>query len=74
MREPYRRKGFGSMLLTAVAKQAVKMGYGRVEWVVLDWNANAIKFYEQMGAQILQEWRVCRLTGDALQAFDNVNI
>ncbi|CAF1700668.1 unnamed protein product [Brassica oleracea var. botrytis] len=74
VREPYRRKGFGSMLLTAVAKQAVKMGYGRVEWVVLDWNANAIKFYEQMGAQILQEWRVCRLTGDALQAFDNVNI
>lgn len=60
------------MLLTAVAKQAVKMGYGRVEWVVLDWNANAIKFYEQMGAQILQEWRVCRLAGDALLAFDNV--
>ncbi|CAD5320806.1 unnamed protein product [Arabidopsis thaliana] len=68
------RKGFGSMLLTAVAKQAVKMGYGRVEWVVLDWNVNAIKFYEQMGAQILQEWRVCRLTGDALEAFDQVNI
>ncbi|KAJ0262336.1 acetyltransferase NATA1-like [Hirschfeldia incana] len=74
VREPYRRKGLGSMLLTAVAKQAVKMGYGRVEWVVLDWNANAIRFYEQMGAQILQEWRVCRLAGDALQAFDNVNI
>ncbi|CAE6038119.1 unnamed protein product [Arabidopsis arenosa] len=74
VREPYRRKGFGSMLLTAVTKQAVKMGYGRVEWVVLDWNVNAIKFYEQMGAQILQEWRVCRLTGDALEAFDQVNI
>lgn len=72
VREPYRRRGFGSMLLSAVAKQAVKMGYGRVEWVVLDWNANAIKFYEQMGAQILQEWRVCRLAGDALLAFDNV--
>ncbi|KFK36805.1 hypothetical protein AALP_AA4G173600 [Arabis alpina] len=74
VREPYRRKGFGSMLLSAVAKQAVKMGYGRVEWVVLDWNVNAIKFYEQMGAQILQEWRVCRLTGDALEAFDQVNM
>ncbi|GAU31391.1 hypothetical protein TSUD_19370 [Trifolium subterraneum] len=45
------RKGFGKMLLTAVAKQAVKMGYGRVEWVVLDWNVNAIKFYEDMGAK-----------------------
>nr|GLL21823.1 probable acetyltransferase NATA1-like [Ipomoea trifida] len=47
----YRRKGFGRMLLSAVAGQAAKMGYGRVEWVVLDWNVNAIKFYEQMGAE-----------------------
>ncbi|XP_010555817.1 PREDICTED: probable acetyltransferase NATA1-like [Tarenaya hassleriana] len=74
VRDCYRRKGFGRMLLTAVAKQAVKMGYGRVEWVVLDWNMNAIKFYEQMGAQIMQEWRVCRLTGDALQAYSKVNM
>ncbi|XP_055807637.1 probable acetyltransferase NATA1-like [Solanum dulcamara] len=74
VRECYRRKGFGKMLLSAVAAQAAKMGYGRVEWVVLDWNVNAIKFYEEMGAQIMQEWRVCRLTGDALQAFANINI
>ncbi|KAE9592419.1 hypothetical protein Lal_00028341 [Lupinus albus] len=69
VRECYRRKGFGKMLLSAVAKQAVKMGYGRVEWVVLDWNINAIKFYEEMGAKILQEWRICRLAGEALEAY-----
>lgn len=69
VRECYRRKGLGKMLLTAVAKQAVKMGYGRVEWVVLDWNVNAINFYEQMGAKILKEWRICRLTGEALDVF-----
>ncbi|KAK7344786.1 hypothetical protein VNO77_14865 [Canavalia gladiata] len=69
VRECYRRKGLGKMLLSAVAKQAVKMGYGRVEWVVLDWNVNAIKFYEEMGANVLQEWRVCRLTGEALEAY-----
>lgn len=74
VRECYRRKGFGKMLLSAVAAQAAKMGYGRVEWVVLDWNVNAIKFYEEMGAEVMQEWRVCRLTGEALQAFANVNI
>ncbi|XVE68863.1 hypothetical protein DITRI_Ditri09bG0104000 [Diplodiscus trichospermus] len=68
VRECYRRKGFGKMLLSAVAKQAVRMGYGRVEWVVSDSNVNAIKFYEQMGAKVLPEWRACRLTGDALQA------
>ncbi|GKV26462.1 hypothetical protein SLEP1_g35753 [Rubroshorea leprosula] len=74
VKECYRRKGFGKMLLSAVATQAMKMGYGRVEWVVPDWNVNAIKFYEQMGAKILQEWRICWLTGEALQASDHVNI
>lgn len=71
VRECYRRKGLGKMLLSAVAKQAVKMGYGRVEWIVLDWNVNAINFYEEMGAKILQEWRICRLTGEALEAYRN---
>ncbi|KAL3649704.1 GCN5-related N-acetyltransferase 8 [Castilleja foliolosa] len=74
VRECYRRKGLGKMLLSAVAAQAAKMGYGRVEWVVLDWNSNAIQFYEQMGAQILPEWRICRLTGEALQAFTRVSL
>ncbi|CAI9759751.1 unnamed protein product [Fraxinus pennsylvanica] len=73
VRECYRRKGLGKILLTAVVSQAAKMGYGRVEWVVLDGNVNAIKFYEQMGAQILPEWRICRLTGDALQAYAHIN-
>ncbi|XP_077221720.1 L-ornithine N5-acetyltransferase NATA1-like [Tasmannia lanceolata] len=69
VRECYRRKGFGRMLLSAVAAQAVKMGLGRVEWCVLDWNENAIRFYEEMGAEVMQEWRICRLTGGALQAY-----
>ena len=56
-------------MLTAVVKQAVKMEYGRVEWVVLDWNVNAIRFYKDMGAKILQEWRLCRLTGENLEAY-----
>eukprot|EP01018_Ginkgo_biloba_P034661 Gb_19855 [translate_table: standard] len=68
VREPYRRRGLGTILLKAVARQAAKMGLGRVEWCVLDWNVNAIKFYEDMGAQVLQEWRICRLTGKALEA------
>ncbi|KAK4284815.1 hypothetical protein QN277_001597 [Acacia crassicarpa] len=69
VREYYRRKGFGKMLLTAVAKQTVAMGYERMEWAVLDWNANAIKFYEEMGAKVYQPWRICRLTGEALLAY-----
>ncbi|KAI8031789.1 putative acetyltransferase NATA1-like [Camellia lanceoleosa] len=69
VRECYRSKGFGKMLVAAVAAQAAKMGYGRVEWVVLDWNVKAIKFYEEMGAQIMKDWKICRLSGHALQAY-----
>ncbi|KAJ0970347.1 hypothetical protein J5N97_023224 [Dioscorea zingiberensis] len=69
VREPYRRRGLGRMLLSAVAQQAARMDFGRVEWCVLDWNVNAIKFYEEMGADVLQEWRICRLTGDNLEAY-----
>ncbi|KAI3816138.1 hypothetical protein L1987_15828 [Smallanthus sonchifolius] len=73
LRESYRRMGLGKMLLAAVARQAVAMGYGRVEWVVLDWNTNAIKFYEEMGAYVVKEWMVYRLIGDGLQAYAATN-
>ncbi|KAG6529518.1 hypothetical protein ZIOFF_011723 [Zingiber officinale] len=56
-------------MLAAVARQAALLGMGRVEWCVLDWNVNAIKFYEEMGAEVLPMWRICRLAGPALQAY-----
>ena len=65
----HRGAGIGEALLTRLGKLAVERGYGRFEWTVLDWNANAIRFYERMGATVLPEWRVCRVTGDALQRF-----
>lgn len=73
VREVYRRKGLGKLLMKAVANQAVRLGYGRVEWCVLDWNVNAIRFYEMIGADVMQEWRICRLTGDALQSYGQPN-
>jgi hypothetical protein len=33
---------------------------------VLDWNAPAIGFYERQGARVLPDWRICRVTGEAL--------
>ncbi|KAK7355325.1 hypothetical protein VNO80_14580 [Phaseolus coccineus] len=68
VRECYRRMGFGKMLLSAVAKEAVKMKYGRVDWVVLDWNVNALRFYEDMGGEMVEEYKFFRLTGKALEA------
>ncbi|KAK8965836.1 hypothetical protein KSP40_PGU001238 [Platanthera guangdongensis] len=66
VREAWRRLGMGRMMLAAVAREAAKIGCGRVEWCVLDWNKNAVSFYEEMGAEVMPQWRICRLTGEAL--------
>jgi GNAT superfamily N-acetyltransferase len=64
-----RGKGLGQALLKHLAALAVERGCGRFEWSVLDWNENAIRLYEKMGATVMPEWRICRVTGPALQNF-----
>ena len=64
----HRGAGIGEALLKRLAQLAVERGCGRFEWSVLDWNENAIRFYQGMGASVMPEWRLCRVTGDALQA------
>jgi len=65
----FRGRGIGKRLLSEVAQVARARGCGRFEWAVLDWNAPAISFYEGMGATLLPEWRLARVTGDALERF-----
>jgi GNAT superfamily N-acetyltransferase len=65
----HRQAGIGKALLQRLGALAVERGCGRFEWSVLDWNENAIRFYEKMGAAVLPDWRICRVTGAALQAF-----
>ncbi len=68
--EPEQRGlGIGRALLEHLARLAATRGYGRFEWSVLDWNADAIRFYERMGATVMPEWRICRIAGETLQAF-----
>ena len=62
-----RGKSVGRRLLAQLAKLAVSRGCGRFEWAVLDWNAPAIGFYRNRGAQMLDDWKINRLTGEALQ-------
>jgi ribosomal protein S18 acetylase RimI-like enzyme len=64
-----RGQGIGEALLTRLARLAVERNYGRFEWSVLDWNEHAIRFYQRLGATVMPDWRICRITGDALQAF-----
>jgi GNAT superfamily N-acetyltransferase len=61
-----RRRGVGEALLRRVARLALERGCARFEWTVLDWNAPAIAFYERLGASVLQEWRICRVSDAAL--------
>ena len=63
----HRGRGVGRALLERLAALAVERGCGRFEWSVLDWNAGAIRFYERMGATVMPEWRICRVTGAALE-------
>lgn len=63
----FRGLGVGRRLLTELARIAVQRNCGRFEWSVLDWNEPAIGFYRKLGAEMMKEWRIFRLKGDALK-------
>lgn len=62
----FRRRGIGKAILQYLAQLAVARDCGRLEWSVLDWNEPAITFYQLMGASVLPDWRICRVSGDSL--------
>ena len=63
----FRRQGIGKKLLVHLAKIAVDRGCRRFEWSALDWNEPAIRFYEELGAQKMEQYRLFRITGTALE-------
>ena len=65
----FRGRGIGRALLSHLGALALERDCGRFEWSVLDWNENAIRFYQGMGATVMPDWRICRVAGDALQRF-----
>ncbi len=72
VKQSCRGKGYGRQMLIALAQLAVERNCGRFEWSVLDWNEVAINFYKGMGAELLPDWRICRVTGDALSRLAKV--
>jgi GNAT superfamily N-acetyltransferase len=64
----HRSRGVGRALLAHLAQLAIERGCGRLEWAVLNWNQEAIRFYERLGARPNSEWTVYRLAGEALHA------
>jgi GNAT superfamily N-acetyltransferase len=67
VRPAFRGKGIGKGLMVHLARRCVAAGWTRFEWAVLDWNTPSIDFYKSIGAQLKDEWTVCRVSGDALK-------
>ena len=61
-----RGAGYGKALLAALAAICRRDGYDRFEWWVLAWNTPTIDFYTSLGVEFLDEWKVCRLSGEPL--------
>ncbi len=68
VRPAFRGRGIGRALLAHLARLCAENGWPRMEWVVLDWNQPAIDFYRALGANLAEDWRLCRLDGAALAA------
>ena len=66
-----RGNGIGSLLFSKFINYAHSLIVKRIEWAVLDWNVNAIEFYEKNGAKILSDWRVAQMDEDSIKKFCN---
>lgn len=69
VRPSFRGRGIGRALLKRLAQRCVDKNYARFEWAVLDWNKPSIDFYELIGAKVMHEWKLCRMSGAALARF-----
>ena len=65
----HRGSGIGKALLRHLAGVCVERGYGRFEWRVLDWNEPSIRFYKSLGAAVMPEWHLVRMTEPEFTAF-----
>jgi GNAT superfamily N-acetyltransferase len=66
VRPALRGNGIGKALLVNLANECVTRGWRQLQWAVLDWNAPSIAFYKSIGAVMMDEWTLCRLSGPAL--------
>jgi diamine N-acetyltransferase len=71
VRAAWRRRGIGKALMQRLAQRCVADGLVRFEWAVMDSNIPSVAFYRSIGAQVLDQWKLCRLSGPALHAFAN---
>ncbi|HET6998949.1 MAG TPA: GNAT family N-acetyltransferase [Solirubrobacterales bacterium] len=66
VRPQHRRGGIGRTVMEHLAGLALERGHVRLEWCALDWNEPALRFYDQLGATRLDEWKMLRLNRDGM--------
>jgi GNAT superfamily N-acetyltransferase len=69
-----RANGIGKALLRKLASHTVRSKHARLEWAVLDWNDSAIEFYKSLGAEVMPDWRLCRLSGESLELLGSAHV
>lgn len=65
----YRGRGIGKALYKEVIKTAYDTGINRLEWEVIDWNKNAINFYLDSGAAMIDNWNLCQMSRENMEIF-----
>ncbi|MBA2921074.1 GNAT family N-acetyltransferase [Sphingomonas sp. MAH-20] len=66
--ESARGRGVARALMVRLARETKARDCARMDWAVLDWNVDAMAFYERLGAGRQTGWEPWRLHGDALDA------
>ena len=64
-----RNKGIGALLLDKVILFGKEMSVKRISWEVIDWNKEAIKFYERKGAKLIDDWNIIHLNEEAIKNY-----
>jgi GNAT superfamily N-acetyltransferase len=67
VRPEFRNRGLGRALLQEVARRSIALGGGRVEWIALRWNENALRFYRSLGAKVMDEWGLLRMNAQQVR-------
>ena len=71
VRKQHRGKGIGTALFREVMRYASQVGVKRVNWVVLDWNKDAIAFYKKAGANVMPHWWQVEMEKQAFEDYLN---
>lgn len=74
VRPQYRKRGYGKILIQALARENLLQDGGRLEWSCLDWNEPSLQFYRSLGAVEMKGWTKLRVDGEALKKLANADL